>query len=321
MISQVRGAKPVIHCITNYVTANDVANILLAAGASPIMADGVREAEEISRLSHGLVLNLGTLKETAVEAMLLAGRTAARLGHPVVLDPVGAGAASFRRETALRILKEVPCTVIRGNASEIRALAGGLEEAERRPESGGAVESAEHGPETGGAVESAEYGPETGGSVGCGGAVRVAEPVRSRGVDVSEQEGLTAENQNDTVSMVQALARRTGAVIVMTGEKDLVADGETVCLVKNGHSMMSRITGSGCMLDGILAAFLAAKPAGETVLGQAALAAAAYGICGQLAYERTIRSGGGTGSFRMYLIDAMSLLTDEDIRRMADIEV
>lgn len=285
MISRVREARPVIHCITNYVTANDVANILLAAGASPIMADGPREAEEISRLSQGLVLNLGTLKETAVEAMLLAGRTAARLGHPVVLDPVGAGAASFRLETALRILKEVPCAVIRGNASEIRALAWGLEEAER-----------------------SEGG-------------RAAELARSRGVDVSEQEALTAENQEDTVSLVQALARRTGAVIVMTGEKDLVADGKKVCLVKNGHPMMSRITGSGCMLDGILAAFLAAKPDGETLLRQTALAVSAYGICGQLAFERTVESGGGTGSFRMYLIDAMSLLTDEDIRRMADIEV
>lgn len=280
MISQVRGAKPVIHCITNYVTANDVANILLAAGASPIMADGKGEAEEISRLSQGLVLNLGTLKETAVEAMLIAGRTAVRLGHPVVLDPVGAGAAAFRRETALEILRRVPCSVIRGNASEIRALARGYQLDGKDPAAGG-----------------------------------------SRGVDASEQEALTAENQDDTVSVVQALARQTGAVIVMTGEKDLVADGKTACLVKNGHPMMSGITGSGCMLDGILAAFLAAKPAKESMLRQAALAAAAYGICGQLAYERTVRLGGGTGSFRMYLMDAMSMLTDEDIRRMADIEV
>ena len=319
MISRVREARPVIHCITNYVTANDVANILLAAGASPIMADGLREAEEISRLSQGLVLNLGTLKETAVEGMLLAGRTAARLGHPVVLDPVGAGAAAFRRETALRILKEVPCAVIRGNASEIRALAWGLEEAEG-PEGGGAVEAAGHEPEGSEAVGGTEREPETGGRVCCCGIGRAAEPARSRGVDVSEQETLTAENQEDTVFLVQALARRTGAVIVMTGEKDLVADGNKVCLVRNGHPMMSRLTGSGCMLDGILAAFLAAKPDGETVLQQTALAVSAYGICGQLAFERTVESGGGTGSFRMYLIDAMSLLTDKDIRRMADIE-
>ncbi len=314
MISQVRGAKPVIHCITNYVTANDVANILLAAGASPIMADGVREAEEISRLSRGLVLNLGTLKETAVEAMVLAGRTAARLGHPVVLDPVGAGAASFRLETALRILREVPCTVIRGNASEIRALARGLEEAERRAGSG---ESA------GGTADLAQSqgmgsaGRIPGSGENAGGTAVLAQ---SRGVDVSEREGLTDENQEDTISMVQALARRTGAVIVMTGGKDLAADGRAACLIKNGHPMMSRITGSGCMLDGILAAFLAVKPDGETGLRQAALAAAAFGICGQLAYERTVCSGGGTGSFCMYLIDAMSMLTDEDIRRMADIE-
>lgn len=291
MISQVRRAKPVIHCITNYVTANDVANILLAAGASPIMADGLREVEEISRLSQGLVLNLGTLKETAAEAMVVAGRTAAQLGHPVVLDPVGAGAAAFRRETALRILGQVPCTVVRGNASEIRALARGLEE-----------KSAE------------DSGNQAAGK-------ETAGPVVSRGVDVSEQEGLTEENREATVAMVQAFARRTGAVIVMTGEKDLVCDGDGFCLVGNGHPMMGRITGSGCMLDGVLAAFLAAKPEEETRLRQAALAVAAYGICGQLAYEKTVQAGGGTGSFRMYLIDAMSLLTDEEIRRMAEIEV
>lgn len=293
LLAQVRRLRPVIHCITNYVTANDVANMVLAAGASPIMADGIREVEDIEQISQGLVLNLGTLKETAIDSMLLAGKTAAALGHPVVLDPVGVGASTFRRETALRILAEVPCAVIRGNASEIRALALGT--------------------------------------------------AHSRGVDADGREALTEDNRQDTTVLMQELSRRTGAVIVMTGETDVVADGNRICLVKNGHPMMGQITGSGCMLDGIVAAFLAAgnmrqeaESAGEWMAGGVneeacstaqscfqcvAYAVAAYGLCGELAYAKTAASGQGTGSFRVHLIDAMSLLTDEMIKRGMNIEV
>ncbi|MDO4268602.1 MAG: hydroxyethylthiazole kinase [Eubacteriales bacterium] len=118
----VRERRPLIHCITNYVTAENVADILLAAGASPMMADGLRDVEEAASCSDGLVLNLGTLNERRAEAVILAGKKTAARGCPVVLDPVGAGTFRFRLETALRILQEVPCTVIRGNASEIRAV-------------------------------------------------------------------------------------------------------------------------------------------------------------------------------------------------------
>ena len=123
VLAEVRRRRPLIHCITNYVTAGDVANLLLAAGASPVMAEGLREVGDIAAVSQGLVLNLGTLKEQTVDAMLLAGTRTAALGHPVVLDPVGAGSIAFRRETAWKILGQVPCALIRGNASEIRALA------------------------------------------------------------------------------------------------------------------------------------------------------------------------------------------------------
>ena len=91
LLKRIASQKPVVHCITNYVTARDVANLLLAAGASPIMADHEQEVEEIARISQALVLNLGTFKGSSMPAMMKAGKMAASLGHPIVLDPVGVG--------------------------------------------------------------------------------------------------------------------------------------------------------------------------------------------------------------------------------------
>ena len=124
-LNQIRAASPLVHCITNYVTVNDVANVLLAIGARPIMADDPEEVEEITALCAGLCLNIGTLNARTIPSMLAAGKHARALGHPVVLDPVGAGASRLRTETALRILDEVHPTVVRGNISEIRTLAIG----------------------------------------------------------------------------------------------------------------------------------------------------------------------------------------------------
>ena len=120
-----RRTCPLIHNITNYVTVNDCANMVLACGASPIMADDAAEVEDITTICGGLNINIGTLNSRTITSMLLAGKKANLLGHPVVLDPVGAGASHLRTETALRLLREVKFTVIRGNISEIRTLAAG----------------------------------------------------------------------------------------------------------------------------------------------------------------------------------------------------
>ena len=125
MLENVRAKSPLIHNITNYVTVNDCANILLACGGSPIMADDIGEVEEITSLCGGLNINIGTLNQRTIPAMLAAGKRAKALGHPVVLDPVGAGASALRTATALQILEEVRPTVIRGNVSEIKTLALG----------------------------------------------------------------------------------------------------------------------------------------------------------------------------------------------------
>ena len=118
-----REKQPLIHNITNYVTVNDVANIILACGASPIMADEVDEVKNITAICGGLNINTGTLNHRTIESMMIAGDEAKRLNHVVLLDPVGAGASSLRTRTAQHILEEIKPDIVRGNISEIRALA------------------------------------------------------------------------------------------------------------------------------------------------------------------------------------------------------
>ena len=106
-IDKVRVQKPLIHHITNYVTVNDCANIVLAIGASPIMADDIDEVEDITSISSALVLNIGTLNKRTIQSMIKAGKKANMLGIPVIFDPVGAGASRLRNETTERIMEEV----------------------------------------------------------------------------------------------------------------------------------------------------------------------------------------------------------------------
>lgn len=124
LLNRLKNKKPLIHNITNYVTVNDCANILLAIGASPIMADDLKEAEDITSIASALVINIGTLNERTIESMIASGKKANELNIPVVLDPVGAGASLFRNETTKRILEEIKISVLRGNMSEIKFIAG-----------------------------------------------------------------------------------------------------------------------------------------------------------------------------------------------------
>ena len=123
-LDRIAASKPLVHQITNVVVTNDSANLTLAFGALPVMAYAPQEAAEMAGISQALVLNIGTLSVEEIEAMILAGTAAGAKGIPIVLDPVGAGATSFRTESALRLLHELPITVLRGNRGEIGALVG-----------------------------------------------------------------------------------------------------------------------------------------------------------------------------------------------------
>jgi len=123
-IKSTRVKKPLIECLTNTVTINDCANIILASGSSPIMAEDKREVEEVVSFSSALLINIGTLQKESVEAMLKAGKKANEIGIPVIFDPVGVGATTLRNEASKQIISEIKLAVIRGNMSEIRALSG-----------------------------------------------------------------------------------------------------------------------------------------------------------------------------------------------------
>ena len=123
-LRRLREAKPLVHQITNYVVMNETANATLALGALPVMAHAQEEVGEMAAIASALVLNIGTLSPQWVEAMIHAGQVANQRGTPVVLDPVGAGATTYRTETAKRILDEVRIAVLRGNAGEVATLVG-----------------------------------------------------------------------------------------------------------------------------------------------------------------------------------------------------
>lgn len=268
MLKNVRASCPLIHNITNYVTVNDCANVVLACGASPIMADDREEVAEISSLCAGLNLNIGTLNSRTIDSMLLAGKRANELGHPVVLDPVGAGASKLRTETALRLLNEVRFTVIRGNVSEIKVLASGS------------------------------------GS--------------TKGVDADLADRVTEENLDEMLAFAKSFAAKTGAVVAITGAIDLVTDGKTACCIRNGHPMMSSVTGTGCQLSAMTAAFVTANPAQP--LEATAAAVCAMGLAGEIAHGRLTKLD-GNASYRNYIIDAIYNMTPEMLEKGARYEM
>ena len=268
ILNAVRRESPLVHCINNYVTANDCANLLLAAGASPIMADDPAESAEITARCRGLVLNLGTPDSRRLEAMVLSGQEAARRHIPVLLDPVGVGASAFRQEAAVQMLTSFPLTAVRGNMSELRTLMG--------------LQS--HG----------------------------------SGVDAGQPDNVTEQTLPDVLPFLQAFSRKTGAVAMVTGEMDLVCGGERVFVLRGGHPILSRITGSGCMLSALTGAFLAARP--DHPLEAAAAAAASMKLCGERA-AAALLPGEGSGFFRVRLMDALYNLTGEDLERGARYEM
>ena len=124
ILQNVKKVQPIVHCITNYVTANDCANVTIAVGGIPIMADEPREVEEITEHCQALMINLGTINERTVKAMLLAGKQANKQHISIVIDTVGVGTSVFRNKTIATLLRELNFAVIKGNISEMKFLGG-----------------------------------------------------------------------------------------------------------------------------------------------------------------------------------------------------
>ncbi len=252
-LEKIREIKPLVHHLTNYVVMNETANATLAIGALPVMAHAQDEVEEMVNLAGALVLNIGTLEPYWIESMILAGKKANKLGVPVVLDPVGAGATRLRTEAAKRILNEIKVSVVRGNAGEISVLSG----------FGGKVKG----------VESEEAGGE-----------------------VKE--------------VAKKLSSKYGLVTAITGKVDVVTDGNRGYQVENGHEMLSRITGTGCMATTLIGSFLGVE---KDYLLAAVGGLVAFGIAGEKAAKG---NEGKPGSFQVALFDALANLSFDDIKKM-----
>jgi len=304
IFENVRKKSPLIHTITNYVTANDCANMLLACGASPIMADDVEEAVEITGLCHGLTINLGTLNQNKISSMLSAGKWANELGHPVILDPVGIGASKLRTETALRLIKEVSFSVIRANISEMKVLISDIKNEEKSSNEGSTKDG-----KTGNEGSTKDGKTSNEGSM---------EGGKTRGVDADISDQITEENLAEAVLFAQAAARKLGAVVAISGAIDIVADQEKAYCIRNGHPMMRLVTGTGCQLSALTAAFAAANP--NMPLEAAAAAVCAMGVCGEIGCRR-LSEMDGNASYRNYIIDAMYHLTPERLEKEARYEV
>ena len=267
-LENVRNTVPLVHNITNYVTVNDVANILLACGGSPIMSDEPEDVEDITSICGGLNINIGTLNQRSIEGMFRAGAKANALGHVVLLDPVGAGASALRTNTAVELMEKIKFTVIRGNISEIKTLA-----------------------------------------LGSG---------TTKGVDADVADAVTDANLDSAVKFVKDFAAKSGAIVAVTGAIDIVADAERAFAIRNGSAMMGKVTGTGCMLTGVVAAWCAANP--QDPLRAAAAAVCAMGLWGEMAFAR-LSGQDGTASFGVYLMDAISRLTPEELEKGARYEV
>lgn len=249
-LAQVKAKRPLVHHLTNYVTVNDCANVVLAIGASPVMADEIKEVEEMVSICNALVLNIGTGNERTLEAMIKAGKKANACNIPIILDPVGVGATPFRFESVAKLIKAIRFSVIRGNMAEIKTVAG-LE-------------------------------------------------AKSAGVD-------SLEDESDGAKVAENLALKLGCVIAITGKTDIVSDGIRTYLLDNGDINLTKVTGTGCMTSSLVGSFLGAS---STPLVSAIAGIWCMSIAGEMATCK-LGSHEGIGSFKVYLMDAISLMNKD----------
>lgn len=257
----IREKSPLIHCLTNHISILDCANIALALGARPIMAEHPGEVREITQTADALVCNLGNITDERMESIQISMKAAQETEIPVVYDLVGAGCSSLRLAFARKCLDSFKPAVLKGNSSEIRAFAG----------------IASH----------------------------------ASGIDAGKEDRVTGEMLEEACRCISRLSKEMDTVIVVTGEYDIISDGLKTYAVHNGCTDMGRITGTGCMLDVVLASFAVTaydRPKEEWSFVMA-YAAAMYGICGEEALE-----GCGVGSGRVRLFDCVDQITDIEIR-------
>lgn len=251
-LGALREKPPLVQCLTNTVAAGWTANVLLAIGAAPAMVDNPREAREFAGIAGAVLINLGTPYDDTAYAMHLAVAGATRAGTPWVLDPVAAGALGWRTREAHQLLREGRPTIIRGNASEILAMAGG---------EGG------------------------------------------RGVD-------SVDSPEAALKVAQKLAHQQASVVAVSGPVDHITDGSQIVRLSNGHPWLTQVTGVGCALGALMAAFAAVVP-------NAMVAASAATAVLTVSADAAAKETRGPGSFAIALLDELSMLQPVDLAERA----
>ncbi|KTD76598.1 hydroxyethylthiazole kinase [Legionella waltersii] len=248
LVQAIKEQRPLILNITNLVTMDFIANGLLSLGASPMMANSTTEMDDLVKISNSVVINLGTLHEEFIALCHKAGIAANGFGKPLILDPVGAGASHYRTATCLDLLEQHQFSIIRGNASEIMALCGSLD--------------------------------------------------NTKGVDATISPELAIEQ-------AKQFSLDKNIVIAISGKTDVIIAGNQMAICDRGSSLMPLITGSGCLLTAVIAAFHAV----HTNLFEATAAAITfYGVCGETAAAKAT----GPGTFKIHFLDALSQLPQRE---------
>ena len=253
LYQQIKNNKPLVHCLTNHITINDCANILLAAGAKPIMAEHPSEVGSITASADALAVNLGNISDLRMKSMLISGRIARKQNIPITIDLTGIAASPFRLDFAAKFIKEAAPQLIKGNISEIKTLFTGV-------------------------------------STG-------------RGVDASTED--KEMNPLEVAKLAFFLANEYNAVILASGEIDVIADKDKAVCLQNGDKMLANITGTGCMQT-VLAS--ACTSTGDVFSG-AVLGATLLAISGEIAAQ----SAKGPAAFKIGLFDVLYKLASQDI--------
>lgn len=252
---KIRTHTPLIHCLAPYVTANDMANMLLSIGASPIMACAAEEMEDIVAHADALCISTGNLDNCKMKAIERALECADKRGLPVVLDPVGIGVSSYRRAFVKELLSWAPVTVLKGNMSEMKVLFDGK--------------------------------------------------AHAKGVD-SPKTGFDLAHGHEAVDF---LSSKYHLCVAMTGPVDIIGDRKRKIENHTGHPVLTRMTGSGCLLSALIAAFVTAD---KDPWEMTAHAVRFFGRAAEKAV-RDIGTGGGIYDFRNAFIRRLS--TDRRLKK------
>ena len=252
---------PLINCLTNHITINDCANVILEVGGKPIMAEHHKEVEEITAISNSLVINIGNITNERMKAIMLSGNVAKVKNIPIIIDVVGVGCSRRRLDFANKFISQCCPNIIKGNMSEIKALS------------------------------------------------EIAH--NANGIDVGSADIITEDNLLNAVNIAKMLSEKTNSVIVITGKIDIVAQGEKAYLIRNGCDMLSKITGTGCMLNAIIGTFISSKEYFESAI----LGAVLFGIAG----ENSLIAN-GTASFKTLLHDNIYTIKNKTIKKKIKLE-